>query len=225
MPDYFSHFICAEKIFEKLDAATKRKITSPTLYLLGAQGGDVFFAYSVKFSKNNLGRSLHRLPADEVFAALQNGNPSYAAGYATHYALNCTLHPAVYAYEQNRKSPLAHQSMESDLGLFISKYYGVRRRILPREHVLPCTGEIYDSIKLVAPSVTVTGVERCLKRHFSYTKYLYKTKRQNYKCDFDFPSLAGAVDDAVALGAKAAANVLSDDLDAELFAKSFLQRC
>ena len=42
MPDYFSHFICAEKIFEKLDAANKRKITSPTLYLLGAQGGDVF---------------------------------------------------------------------------------------------------------------------------------------------------------------------------------------
>lgn len=224
MPDYFSHFICAEKIFEKLDAANKRKITSPTLYLLGAQGGDVFFAYNFICSENNLGRRLHRIPAAEVFAALKDGNPSYAAGFATHYALDCTLHPAVYAYENSRKSPLAHQSMESDLGLFISKLYGVRRRILPRELILPCTGEVYDSIKLIAPSVTVTGVERCLKRHFNYTKYLYKTKRQNYKCDFDFPSLSGAVGDAVALGTKTVAEVLSGNPDPVLFEKSFLER-
>ena len=57
MPDYFSHFICAEKILEKL-GDKKQKIKSPALYLLGAQGGDIFFAYNIKFSKNNLGRAI-----------------------------------------------------------------------------------------------------------------------------------------------------------------------
>lgn len=224
MPDYFSHFICAERIFEKLDGAAKQKITSPDLYLLGAQGGDVFFAYNMKFSKTNLGRSMHALNAEEVFTALKCGNPSYAAGFATHYAMDCTLHPIVYAYEASHSSPLSHQRMESDMGLYISKFYRVRRRILPRERVLACTGPIYDSIKLIEPQVTITGVERCLKRHFNYTRYLFKTKRQTYKCDFDFSTLAGAVEDGITLGIQAVNCVLSQDIDGGIFGKSFLQR-
>ena len=67
MPDYFSHIIIAEKILERLDGAYKKKITSTNLYYVGAQGGDVFFAYNFKFSKTNLGRALHKLSAEEVF--------------------------------------------------------------------------------------------------------------------------------------------------------------
>lgn len=224
MPDYFSHLICAEKIHEQLDGALKRKITSTDLYLLGAQGGDVFFTYSMKFSKTNLGRSIHAMNAAELFEKLKDGNPSYAAGFATHYALDCTLHPVVYAYESRHSSPLAHQKMENDMGLYISKFYRIRRRILPRENVLACTGPVYDSVKLIAPSITVTGVERCLKRHFNYTRYLFKTKKQAYKCDFDFSSLAGAVEDAIALGVQAVKCVLSGDIDGAIFEKSFLQK-
>ncbi len=224
MPDYFSHIIIAEKILERLDGAYKKKITSTNLYYVGAQGGDVFFAYNFKFSKTNLGRALHKLSAEEVFSKLMLGNPSYAAGYATHYALDATMHPAVYAYEAAHSSPLAHQKMESDLGLYISKFYGVRRRILPQDCVLSCTGAVYDSIKLLAPAVTVTGVERCLKRHFNYTRYIFKTKKQAYKCNFDFASLAGSIEDAIDLGVKAVQCVLDKNVDAEIFSKEFLQR-
>ncbi len=222
MPDYFSHIIIAEKVFERLDGNYKKQINT-NLYYLGAQGGDVFFAYNFKLSKTNLGRSLHNLSAEEVFSKLMHGNPSYAAGYATHYALDCTLHPAVYAYEAAHSSPFAHQKMESDLGLYISKFYGVRRRILPRESVLSCTSAVYDSIKLIEPAVTVTGVERCLKRHFNYSRYLFKTKKQSYKCDFDFASLTGAIGDAIDLGVKAVQCVLDKKLDGAVFEKAFLQ--
>ncbi|MDE7329755.1 MAG: hypothetical protein K2N30_01485 [Clostridia bacterium] len=224
MPDYFSHYICAEKIFERLDAQTRAIIPSRTLYLLGAQGGDVFFAYSMKFSRTNLGRAMHVKNPAELFALLAEGNPSYAAGWATHYALDCTLHPAVYAFERDAKSPFAHQRIESDLGLYISKFYAMRRRILPREKVLPCTGAVYDSVKQIAPDITMTGVERCLKRHFSYTRYIYKTKKQSYKYGFDYSSLAGAVEDAVRLGAEAVKCVLSKDIDGAIFNKEFLQK-
>ena len=70
MPDYFTHVIAADKIFERLDGDIKSKIKSRTLYILGAQGGDVFFTYNMKWSKNNLGRDLHQKNAVELFKRL-----------------------------------------------------------------------------------------------------------------------------------------------------------
>lgn len=222
MPDYFSHYIGAEKIYERLSAEEKNKIQSKNLYLLGAQGGDVFFAYNMKFSKTNIGRNIHNLEAKKLFETLCAGNLSYAAGFATHYALDSTLHPVIYAVEASLSSPFAHQKIESDIGLYMSKFYGVRRKILPRECVLACTGQIYDSIKPLY-EVTVTGIERCLKRHFEYTRYMFAKKRQSYKCTFDFSSLSGAIEDAVDLGEKAVKCVLSRHIDGAIFEKSFLQ--
>lgn len=224
MPDYFSHVIAAEKIFERLDAASKLQIKNKTLYTLGALGADVFFTYNYKFTKTNLGRELHRRNAEELFTALKGANPSYVAGYATHYALDCTLHPAVYAFESTRRHPLAHQRFESDLGLYISKFYGVRRTILPRERILENTFAVYDALKLLENSVTVTGVERCLKRHFNYTRWLYRTKKQTYVCQYDFSALADEVNQAIELGEKCVKCVLSGDIDGAIFSKAFLQR-
>lgn len=224
MPDYFSHSVAAEKIFERLDAGLKTQIKSKTLYLLGAQGGDIFFTYNFKFSKTNIGSELHRMEPEEFFKIICLGNPSYAAGFATHYALDSSLHPVVYAYEYSHKGPLTHQRFEADLGLFISKFYHVRRTILPREKVLSCTGPVYDAIKPVAPQITVTGVERCLKRHFNYTRQLFRTKRQSYKCDYDFSTLAGAVEDAVEFGKECVKRVLTRDITGEIFQNSFLQK-
>lgn len=223
MPDYFSHFIAAEKIYERLPQDIKRRIPSRSLYILGAQGGDVFFAYSMKFSKTNPGRVLHNLNAGELFSELLKGNFCYAAGFATHYALDCTLHPAVYAYEATRRSPVAHQSFEADLGLYISKKFAIRRSILPRDKVLSCTSPMYDGIKGVLPQITVTGMERCLKRYFNYTRYIYRTKRQTYKCNYDFSNLSGAIDDSLSLGAELIRALHSKDLEGK-FTKSFLER-
>ena len=224
MPDYFTHVIAADKIYERLDGGLKHKITSRPLYVLGSQGGDVFFTYNMKLSKSNLGRAIHHKSALELFKRLYLGNPSYAAGFATHYALDCTIHPIVYAYEEGKRSPFAHQNFERDVGLYVSKFYRIRRTILPREYVLSCTSAIYDTIKLIEPTVTMTGVERCLKRHFSYTRYLYRTKKQTYKCNYDFSSFAGAIEEAVEFGVTAAECVLKGDIDEQVFSKNFLQK-
>lgn len=224
MPDYFTHVITADKIFERLDGDVKCKIKSRNLYILGAQGGDVFFAYNMKWSKTNLGRDLHTKNTVDLFKRLYLGNPSYAAGYAAHYALDCTVHPVVYAYCEGKKSLFAHQNFERDIGLYVSKFYRMRRTILPREYVLSNTSPIYDSIKLIEPTITVTGVERCLKRHFNYTRYLYRNKKQSYKCKYDFSQLAGIIEDAVDLGVKAVQCVIKGDIDPEVFGKEFLQK-
>lgn len=224
MPDYFSHAICAQKILEKLDKDTKSKIEDRTLYLLGAQGGDVFFAYKLNFKNTNLGRKLHLIDGERLFPVLMQGNLSYAAGFATHYALDCTLHPAVYAFEESSKSPMAHARFEADLGLYISRKYGIQRHILPRERVLSATFNLYDSIKRIEPEITVTGVERCLKRHFSYSRALLKSKRTSYAFDYDFSSLSTSVEDAVSLGAECVKAVISKDWSFGLFSTPFLSR-
>ena len=219
MPDYFSHGICAEIILEKLNSEQKKNI-SKALYFVGAQGGDIFFAYKLK-TKNNLGRELHAKNSAYLFEQLIKGNLSYAAGYATHYALDSTLHPIVFAYEKTKHSPLAHNSFESDLGLYISRKFKIRRQILPKEKVLACTSPVYDSMKRVEPLITITGVERCLKRHFAWTKYSYGVKRQEYKCKYDFSMLDDKIDEAIDLGVKAVKCVLEGDIDTEVFTSDF----
>ena len=224
MPDYFTHTIAAEKIYERLDGDVKRKINSKNLYLLGAQGGDVFFTYNMKLSKSNLGRTLHQMNALEVFRKLAMGNMCYGAGFATHYALDSSVHPLIYAYEEGKRSPFVHNKFEADVGLYVSKFYRIRRTILPRERVLECTGPIYDSVKHLEPSLTVTGVERCLKRHFSYTRYLYRSKKQTYKCEYDFSLFAGVIEEAIDFGVEAVTKFLTGDIDEETFGRQFLQR-
>ena len=224
MPDYFSHNIAAEKIYENLAANFKEKISSHTLYLLGAQGGDVFFAYNLILTKSNLGRELHRRNAYDLFQKLSCGNLSYAAGFAAHYALDCTLHPAVYAYVNAHHSPFSHVNFESDLGLYISRLYNMRRSIIPKEKLLACTSPLYDSVKNVEACVTVTGIERCLKRHFTYTRYLYKRKNSEYKCAYPFENLEGAVNDAVEMGGECVRAVLTQDVPYALFSSPFLAK-
>lgn len=224
MPDYFSHNICAEKIYENLAPSFKEKISSHTLYLLGAQGGDVFFAYNLILTKSNLGRDLHRRNAFDLIERLSGGNLSYASGFAAHYALDSTLHPAVYSFVNAHHSPLSHVNFESDLGLYISRLLGIRRSIIPREKLLACTSAVYDSIKLIEEGVTMTGIERCIKRHFAYTRYLYKRKSANYKCAYPFHELEEVVQGAVQTGEKCVRAVLGGEIRQELFSSPFLAK-
>ncbi len=224
MPDYFSHSICAQIILENCDKEIKERVSDRTLYLLGAQGGDVFFAYKLSFYQSNLGRRIHSMPAERLFNLLCGANDSYVAGFATHYALDCMLHPIIYAFERGSKKPLAHLRFENDLGLFISKKYSVPRKILPYERIMGTTFTVYDALARVQPLITLTGVERCLKRHFSYTRTLLRTKKQTYTFPYDYSSLSGAVDDAVSFGCECVKSVISGNISPELFSRSFLER-
>ncbi|MCD8372149.1 MAG: zinc dependent phospholipase C family protein [Clostridia bacterium] len=219
MPDYFTHMIAASEIYRRLDGEIKNKITNYDLYLLGAQGGDVFFFYGLSY-KHNLGRELHRKNAKELFGELIKGDLSYAA----HYALDCSVHPCVYRYQDTHKGMFVHIKYERDLGLYVSRKTGVRRSILPRERVIACTLPVCDSIKRVAPFVTPSGTASCLKGHFAYTKNQFKNKKQEFKLDGDYAAAFKAYEEGVALGVKAAECVIAGDIDGEIFNKSFLER-
>jgi hypothetical protein len=224
VPDYFSHAVLAEVIYENLTRAQKAKITSHTLYILGAQGGDIFYAYQAKPTSSNLGKRLHAEKPAELFKNLLGGNESFLAGFATHYATDSMLHPAVYAYVHSKNSPLAHYRFEADLGLYLSRKFGIARHILPRERVLSATFALYDSMKRYDSTITLTGMERCLKRHFVYTRFLYKNKRTTYRCEYDFTRLDGAIEESIRLGVDAVNGVLAGDISDAVFGCKFLQK-
>ncbi len=223
MPDYFTHAITAQIIFERSEKDVRDSICDRKLYYMGAQGGDVFFMYNLKRS-NNAGRRLHSLDAQFVFENLIQGNISYAAGFATHYALDSTLHPAVYAFEETSRAPFAHLAFEKDIGLYVSRKYSTPRKIMPRDDVCGCASAIYDAVKRLDDGITLTGVERCLKRYFAYTRAVYMRKRQTYKFDYDYSSLAPLIEQGIEKGVKCAACIIKGDIDKDLFARSFLQR-
>ena len=185
MPDYFTHSILSQEIFERLDRSHRLMITDRKLYALGAQGGDVLFMYNLN-RRRNLGRSLHMYDAAGTFEKLKGANPSYAAGYATHYALDSALHPAVYAFAEKCRAPFAHLAFERDIGLYVSRRTGVPRKIMPREDVCGAAEAVYDAISRLLPQITPEGTVRCLKRYFAYTRAIYMRKRQTYSFDYDY---------------------------------------
>ena len=224
MPDFFSHCILAEKIFEKLNEKHKRKITSISLYNLGAQGGDVFFAYNLSLKKRvNVGKLLHALDPEKLFRRLCLGNPSYVAGFATHYAVDSVLHPFVYDFERLTKKALSHMSFENDLGVYLSDKFAIKRRILCPQTLSACIFPVYDTLKNALPFITVTGVERCLKRYYLYMKYNYKFKREKIKEQFDFSHLDGAIEKCIERGVSAVENVLDGEIErGDIFDGNFL---
>lgn len=224
MPDYFTHNAMAQVIYRLLPDDYKNKIKSSALYLLGAQGGDLFFTYKLSAGGKNVGRSLHDCDAYDLFLKLCGGNADYVCGFATHYALDCTVHPVVYAFESMHRTPFAHQNFEADLGLYCSRKTKIPRKIMPRSRLLGCTFSVYDTIKRVKPCVTVTGVERCIKRHFTYTEYLFRTKRNGYKYSYDYSSLDGVLENAANLGVAAVRCVLDGKIEENVFGKKFLQK-
>ena len=221
MPDYFTHYIAAEEIFSALGGGYREIIArDKELYLLGAQGGDVFFFYGISY-KNNAGRLLHREQPQILFERLKEGNAAYCAGWATHYALDSCVHPFVLAYEGAHRGAFLHQKYEEALGLYVSRRAGVRRMILPREKVLACTFAVCDSIKKVLPYVTAAGTASCLKRHYAYTRRQLKTKKQEFELDCDYSQTYKAYQNGIGLGVRAVQCVLEKDIDEEVFAKGF----
>lgn len=223
MPDYFSHAILAERVFDGLSSETKAEIKDRDLYMLGAEGGDLYFFYKAVPSKSNLGRRLHSEKAVDIFEKLINGDFSYAAGFATHYAADATLHPAVYSFCRGKKGMFIHQSFEDDLGLYISRKFGVRRTLMAKERMLACTYPVYESARLLSEDVTLSAIERGIKRYYAYCKYLFKHKKSVYRNDYEFNSLSEACDDAVDLGIKAVESLYRGEIDSQIFSLKFLQ--
>jgi hypothetical protein len=114
--------------------------------------------------------------------------------------------------------------IESELGLYISKQFGIRRQILPRERVLAQTYTIYDSIKKIDENVTVTGIERALSRHFYYTRILFNKKSQVFSLSIDEDTLLKEIENSLNRGKECVRQVLDGNLDKDTFSKSFLEK-
>ncbi len=223
MPDLFTHSILSDIIYEQLEKTVRDRICDRKLYALGAQGGDVFFMYNLN-KNSNLGRRLHALDAQFVFENLCKSNPSYAAGFATHYAVDSTIHPAVYAFESTSHAPFAHLAFEKDLGLYVSRKFSMPRKILPKDDVCGAAFTIYDAVRRLDESITLAGVERCLKRYFAYSRAVYARKKQTYKFDYDYSSLSPLIGQAIECGVRAVGCVIDKDIDPQVFSRQFLQQ-
>lgn len=152
MPDYFTHYIAAEEIFSALGGGYREIIArDKELYLLGAQGGDVFFFYGLSY-KNNAGRLLHREQPQLLFERLKEGNRRLLRGLGNALcAGQLRTSRLCWLTRARHRGAFLHQKYEKDLGLYVSRRAGVRRMILPREKVLACTFAVCDSIKKVLP--------------------------------------------------------------------------
>ena len=224
MPDYFTHHIAAELIYERLDGEHKKILAQDkTLYMLGAQGGDVFFFYGLSY-KHNPGRILHRMAAAELFEKLCKGNAAYCAGWATHYALDCTVHPAVYAYEHSHRGMLLHQKFEADLGLYVSRQLKKERMIMPEKRLIACAPAVCDSVRNILPFITAAGTSACLKRHYLYTRRIYAGLSEKYKLKADYAPAYEAFERGVELGIATVRCVLQNNIDPEIFSRSFLEK-
>ena len=222
MPDYFTHLAAAWQIYSRLEARYRNLICNDTLYLLGAQGGDVFFFYGLSY-RHNAGRYLHRLPAAEIFEKLSKNDKSYCAGWATHYALDSAIHPYVYAYEHTHKGILLHRKYEADLGLYVTRKSGTRRIIIPREKLLACTPTVCDDIRPLLPGVSPSTMQSCLKRYFLYSRSLFNSKSQEFALHCDYSPAYSAYLAAVDEGAEMVRHVLNGNIDPKIFEKSFLE--
>lgn len=224
MPDYFTHYSAALEIFGTLEQNYRAEILSDfSLYLLGAQGPDVFFFYGLSYN-NNAGRLLHREDARGLFEKLSRGNAAYCAGWAAHYALDCTVHPIVYAYEYAHKGLFIHQKFEADLGLYVSRESGRERMILPKNRVVACAPAVCDSMRNILPHITAAGTSACLKRHYYYTKRLYDGLKDSFKLNADYAPAFAAYEKGVKLGVEAVKCVLNKNIDPEIFSRSFLEK-
>ncbi|MCD8294825.1 MAG: hypothetical protein LUE27_06255 [Clostridia bacterium] len=228
MPDYFSHNMAADAIYEKLPESYRERITDHDLYLLGSQGGDLYFFYNgfITFLfASNVGRGLHaRKPAELFDAFIQGkGDPSYIAGFATHYAMDSILHPYVYMCqdERHKRFPF-HMKFENDLGLFISKDLGLTRDRMPKDVILSKAPKIYENLALVDDRASLKGTEKCLKDFDKYVDHFYKVCKDTYRVkSYDFDSLHEPLQQAIQKGVLCVEQVLDGDIDPALFETGF----
>ncbi len=225
MPDYFSHNMAADAIYDLLPEDCKGRITDHDLYLLGSQGGDLYFFYNNFLSSKNVGRMLHQRKPLELFQAFRDGNgdPSYVAGFATHYAMDSVLHPYVYmCQDSRRKGFFFHMKFENDLGLYISKELGMPRDRMPKDVILSKASIIADNLALVDSRASLKGAEKGLKGFDKYVAHFYKACQDTYRVKgYDFDSLAGPLQQAIQKGVLCVQQVLEGNMDPELFEVGF----
>jgi|GEM_PF-206929 len=108
MPSVITHYLLAEKVKEQLQV----RLYDEAFYC-GAQGPDMLLLHRklpwlLGANLNQAGSELHKADPAETFGFLseyfrKNNNDiikSYIIGFVCHYALDCAVHPYIYAMEE-----------------------------------------------------------------------------------------------------------------------------
>ncbi len=218
--------MAADAIYDRLPKAYQDRITDKDLYLLGSQGGDLYFFYNNFLSSKNVGRMLHQRDAMELFTTFQAGTPSYIAGFATHYAMDSVLHPYVYQCQDERHGTFFfHMRFEADLGLYISRVLNVPRDRMDPDIIQSKTEIIYENLKLVDDRATPEGMVKGMKGFEKYVQHFYKAEKDYYKVKhYDFDSLHDPLMRGIDKGVLCVQQVLDNTMDPELFSAGFSDR-
>ncbi len=190
-----THQLVAERVFNLLGNKEKHFITDLGAYYIGAQGGDPFFLYKpLVFSKNNIGKKLHRENPTQFFSHVKKGffeldgiGKSFYLGYVTHYATDTVFHPYIYGLERylkqhgfNRKRDNLHFQIEKDIdGFLYSEYYGlpVKNYTLPYFPNQSVANGVYRALdkvvfELYGVKLSANETYKTLKRFFNHQKFL-----------------------------------------------------
>ena len=182
VPSLFTHTLIAEDVLARLPENVRAAAKDLPAFLLGAQGGDVFFFCRAKDGggkRRNLGRSLHREDVYARFCALAEaarraGDFSYAAGYVCHYAADTIFHPYVYALCAQLSAENArvhwHTCIESDLDTLFLAAHG---RPVQEQALSPRYGELNFAALYPQAAPLCAGLSERAFRAAVHRFYLY----------------------------------------------------
>ena len=134
MPASITHYLIAKTAERELSPELWTAVkVAPDYFFAGSQGPDIFFFYHPL--RQNLGRLLHRNKIYELFEGFLHAIRAragmertyalaYTLGYVSHYCVDVTFHPYVYAYLREKGAHKSeHQQMENDWDVYFARKY------------------------------------------------------------------------------------------------------
>ncbi len=213
MPDYFTHDMIADKILASLSEGDRAKITDVTMFKLGSQGGDMFFFYDI--FHGNMGSALHKASLEDTYAVLFELEPSYAAGYAAHRAMDDTVHPEIYANQDTARGHFKHIKFEADLGLYVSRKFGMERTTLTKKELyakrekIEKVAETFE--RMLGKKHSRRKIRRDIWGFLMYMRVFKRYRKKKYRCRYDFSLMDAKVDEGLANAKAAAERILHED--------------
>jgi hypothetical protein len=199
MPELITHCLVGEKVFEKLkDEKIKTLLeNNKKEYLMGCQGGDLFFFYNYGVLKNKksvpaFGTKLHVDHIDDFFKEsieYIKANPddtliAYFLGYICHYAADKQIHP--FIYEKSHHDATKHHQIEFIMGKqFLVDTKGLSVKDYDMYDVFDFTLSdailnfyIYIAKKLYQHELTKDLIKKCKQ---DFCDFKMRTKKPNFQ--------------------------------------------
>jgi hypothetical protein len=154
MPGFITHYLCAQAVFTQIRKPAQSIIKQQkNLYNLGSQGPDIFFYYLPGFLKKrtrDIGQRIHHGGIGdfilEMADYMRNTGKTetqclifaYTAGFLTHYALDASAHPYVYAKTSSHsrtvmQNRVDHRKLETVIDVLMLKLLSGEK---PAQHKL-----------------------------------------------------------------------------------------